>query len=139
MGGDHIARKGHWLINAPAEKGLGYQVAMSIPILGLAAWISGERITHVPSALSLSLLSYQAFWVVGLTFMLWFALVKTYSASKLSAFTFVTPLFGVVASYFIMHDKLTLVFGVAALLVIAGLYLVNKPDPKIVPDPNVPA
>ena len=48
------------LINAPAEKGLGYQVAMSIPILGLAAWISGERITHVPSALSLSLLSYQA-------------------------------------------------------------------------------
>ena len=71
--------------------------------------------------------------------MLWFALVKTYSASKLSAFTFVTPLFGVAASYFIMHDKLTLVFGVAALLVIAGLYLVNKPDPKIVPDPNVPA
>ena len=71
--------------------------------------ISGERITHVPSALSLSLLSYQAFWVVGLTFTLWFALVKTYSASKLSAFTFVTPLFGVVASYFILHDKLTLV------------------------------
>jgi drug/metabolite transporter (DMT)-like permease len=127
------------LIKAPAEKGLGYQVAMSIPILGLAAWISGERITHVPSALSLSLLSYQAFLVVGLTFTLWFALVKTYSASKLSAFTFVTPLFGVVASYFIMHDKLTLIFGVAALLVIAGLFLVNKPDPKIVPDPNVPA
>ena len=70
--------------------------------------------------------------------MLWFALVKTYSASKLSAFTFITPLFGVVASYFIMHDKLTLVFGVAALLVIAGLFLVNKPDTKIVPDPNVP-
>ena len=26
-----------------------------------------------------------------------------------------------------------------ALLVIAGLYLVNKPDPRLVPDPNVPA
>jgi hypothetical protein len=24
-------------------------------------------------------------------------------------------------------------------LVIAGLYLVNKPDPKVMPDPNVPA
>ena len=127
------------LIKAPAEKGLGYQVALSIPILAFAAWITDERITRVPHALSLSLLAYQAFWVVGLTFLLWFALVKTYSASKLSAFTFVTPLFGVVASYFIMHDKLTLVFGVAALLVIAGLYLENKPDPKIVPDPNVPA
>ena len=127
------------LIKAPAEKGLGYQVALSIPILALAAWISGETIPHVPGPLSLALLAYQAFWVVGLTFLLWFALVKTYSASKLSAFTFVTPLFGVAASYFILHDTLTIAFGVAALLVIAGLYLVNKPDPKVVPDPNLPA
>jgi drug/metabolite transporter (DMT)-like permease len=116
------------LIRAPAEKGLGLQVAVSIPILAFAAWISGETISHVPGPLSLSLLAYQAFWVVGLTFMLWFALVKTYSASKLSAFTFITPLFGVVAAYFIMHDTLTVTFGVAALLVIAGLYLVNKPE-----------
>ena len=127
------------LIKAPAEKGLGYQVALSIPILALAAWISGETITHVPTPLSLALLAYQAFWVVGLTFLLWFALVKTYSASKLSAFTFVTPLFGVAASYFILHDTLTIAFGAAALLVIAGLYLVNKPDPKVVPDPSLPA
>ena len=128
------------LIRAPAEKGLGYQVAISIPILALAAWISGETITHVPGPLSLALLAYQAFWVVGLTFLLWFALVKTYSASKLSAFTFITPLFGVVAAYFILHDTLTVAFGVAALLVIAGLYLVNRPDPAraaVAPDPNV--
>jgi drug/metabolite transporter (DMT)-like permease len=128
------------LIKAPAEKGLGYQVAVSIPILAFAAWISGETITHVPGPLSLSLLAYQAFWVVGLTFMLWFALVKTYSASKLSAFTFITPLFGVVAAYFIMHDTLTIAFGVAALLVIAGLYLVNRPEAaraQIAPDPNL--
>ena len=130
------------LLRAPAEKGLGYQVAISIPILALAAWISGETLTRVPGPLALSLMAYQAIWVVGLTFLLWFALVKTYSASKLSAFTFITPLFGVVASYFIMHDTLTLAFGAAALLVIAGLYLVNRPEvsgSKIVPDPNVPA
>jgi hypothetical protein len=75
---------------------------------------------------------------VGLTILPWFALVKTYSASKLSAFTLITPLFGVVAAYFIMKDQLTLAFGAAALLVVAGLYLVNKPDPKLVPDPNMP-
>jgi drug/metabolite transporter (DMT)-like permease len=128
------------LIRAPAEKGLGYQVAVSIPILAAAAWISGETITHVPGPLSLALLAYQAFWVVGLTFLLWFALVKTYSASKLSAFTFITPLFGVVAAYFILHDTLTIAFGVAALLVIAGLYLVNRPEAaraEVAPDPNV--
>jgi drug/metabolite transporter (DMT)-like permease len=128
------------LIRAPAEKGLGYQVAISIPILAFAAWISGETISHIPGPLSLALLAYQAFWVVGLTFLLWFALVKTYSASKLSAFTFITPLFGVVAAYFILHDTLTIAFGVAALLVIAGLYLVNRPEAAraaVAPDPNV--
>jgi drug/metabolite transporter (DMT)-like permease len=117
------------LLTVPAEKGLGYQVATSIPILALAAWLSGETLTRVPGPLALSLMAYQAIWVVGLTYLLWFALVKTYSASKLSAFTFITPLFGVVASYFIMHDTLTLAFGAAALLVIAGLYLVNRASP----------
>src|ERR1700760_1491033 len=134
-----LVAKGTALRNAAPEKALGYQVALSIPILGFAAWLSDETITHPPASLSISLLAYQAVWVGGLTFVLWFALVKTYSASKLSAFTFITPLFGVIASYFIPHDHLSLVFGAAALLVIAGLYLVNKPEAKVVPDPNVPA
>src|SRR5436190_6528060 len=65
------------LVHAPAEKGLGYQVAVSIPIFVFAAWVRGETLTHMPSPLSLTLLAYQAFWVVGLTFLLWFVLVKT--------------------------------------------------------------
>src|SRR3984885_6316807 len=119
------------LLRAPPEKALGYQVAVSVPILAFAAWIWGETLTRVPGPLALSLMAYQAIWVVGLTFLIWFALVRTYSASKLSAFTFITPLFGVVASYFIMHDTLTPVFGAAALLVMAGLYLVNRPSPVV--------
>jgi len=117
------------LLKAPPEKALGYQVALSVPILGAASWLAGETLPGVPSGMALGLLAYQAFWVVGLTFLLWFGLIKTYSASKLSAFTFFTPLFGVAAGYLILHDPLTPAFGVAALLVIAGLYLVNRPDP----------
>jgi drug/metabolite transporter (DMT)-like permease len=124
--GTSLVAKGTRLRFAAPEKALGYQVAVSIPMLALAAWLSGETLTHIPGPLALSLVTYQAVWVVGTTFTLWFALMKTYSASQLSAFTFITPLFGVVASYFIMHDTLTLAFGAAALLVIAGLYLVNR-------------
>src|ERR1700756_1073133 len=124
-----LVAKASQLRFATPEKALGYQVAMPIPILGLAAWLFGERITHPPGALALFLMIFQAVWVVGTTFTLWFALVKSYSASKLSAFTFITPLFGVIASYFIMHDTLSLAFGAAALLVIAGLFLVNRPSP----------
>jgi drug/metabolite transporter (DMT)-like permease len=112
---------------APAEKGLGYQVAISIPILAAAAWLAGETIPAMPGPLALGLMAYQAIWVVGLTFLIWFALIKAHSASTLSAFTFITPLFGVAAGYVVMHDPLTPAFGVAALLVIAGLYLVNRP------------
>jgi drug/metabolite transporter (DMT)-like permease len=123
-----LVAKGTRLRFAAPEKALGYQVATSIPILGLAAWLFGETITHTPAPLSLGLMAFQAIWVVGTTFTLWFALVKAYSASKLSAFTFITPLFGVVGSYFIMHDTLSLAFGAAAVLVIAGLFLVNRPS-----------
>ena len=120
--------KGSRLRFVAPERALGYQVLVSIPIIGLAAWLSGERMSQFPGPFVLSLLAYQSIWVVGTTFTIWFGLIKTYSASKLSAFTFITPLFGVVASYFILHDALTLAFGAAALLVIAGLFLVNRPN-----------
>jgi len=136
-GATTVVAKGTRLRFAPPEKALAYQVAMSIPILGAAALLVGERLTQVPGPFVLSLMAYQSIWVVGTTFTLWFALVKAYSASKLSAFTFITPLFGVVASYFILHDALTLAFGAAALLVIAGLFLVNRPNrsPALATDP----
>jgi drug/metabolite transporter (DMT)-like permease len=135
--GTTLVVKATSLLQAPPEKALGYQLAVSVPVLGIAAWVSGETMTRVPGPLALSLLAYQTIWVVGLTFLIWFALIKTYSASKLTAFSFITPLFGVAAGYVIMHDTLTPIFGVAAVFVIAGLYLVNRPDP-VVPVPTDP-
>jgi drug/metabolite transporter (DMT)-like permease len=114
------------LVHVPPEKALAYQVAASIPILMLGAWLSGERITHMPGALAWGLMAYQTVWIVGTTFVIWLFLIKSYSASKLSAFTFLTPLFGVIGGYFIMHDDLSLAFAGAALLVMAGLFLVNR-------------
>ncbi|MBN8961430.1 MAG: DMT family transporter [Rhizobiales bacterium] len=117
------------LRHAPAEKGLAYQLVVSLPILGAASLIGGESIGKFPETSSILLMLYQAVWVVGATFLLWFGMIKTYSASKLSAFTFVTPLFGVAAGYFILNEPLTAAFGGAAVLVTAGLYLVNRPAP----------
>lgn len=115
------------LLHAPAEKTLAYQVAVSIPILALGAAVSGESITRMPGSLAWGLMIYQTVWIVGTTFLIWVFLIKNYSASKLSSFTFMTPLFGVIGGYFVMHDTLTLAFAGAALLVMAGLYLVNRP------------
>src|ERR1700742_4095962 len=55
-----LVAKGTSLRNAAPEKALGYQVALSIPILGFAGWLSNETIKHPPSSLAVSLLAYQA-------------------------------------------------------------------------------
>ena len=44
VGGDHAGRQGHArCVSAAPEKALGYQVAISIPILALAAWLFGRN------------------------------------------------------------------------------------------------
>jgi drug/metabolite transporter (DMT)-like permease len=57
----------------------------------------------------------------------WFFLVQRYSASRLSAFTFLTPLFGVAAGHLILGEPITPAFVAAVALVVAGLVLVNRP------------
>jgi drug/metabolite transporter (DMT)-like permease len=115
------------LARAPAEKTLAYQLLVSIPMLAVGAWLIGERITHAPSAASIGWLVYQTCWIVCVTFAVWFAMIKRYSASRLSAFTFLTPLFGVASGHFLLGDPITPGFALAVVLVIAGLVLVNRP------------
>jgi drug/metabolite transporter (DMT)-like permease len=110
-----------------AEKTMLYQLVVSIPILTLGAVLFGERITHAPGALAIGSLLYQTVWVVSITFVIWFALIVRYSASRLSAFTFLTPLFGVAAGYLVMGDPITPGFALAVMMVIGGLVLVNRP------------
>jgi drug/metabolite transporter (DMT)-like permease len=125
-----LVAKASRLKAAPATKTLSYQLAMSIPLLGIGAVLSGERITAMPGALAWSSLVFQSVWVVGITFFLWYALMRNYSANKLSAFTFLTPLLGVAAGVVILDEPMSMVFALAALLVIAGLVLVNRPAPQ---------
>ena len=81
-----------------------------------------------PSSLSpvaVGSLTYQTL-VVGLTYISWFALIAAFSASRLSAFTFLTPLFGVAAGHIVLGEPLSPAFLVAVALVALGLVLVNR-------------
>ena len=92
----------------------------------IAAILLGERVAHVPSAVAIGSMAYQTVWVVSVTFVVWFALIARYSASRLSAFIFLTPLFGVAAGHLVLGDPLTPAFAAAVALVAAGLVLVNR-------------
>ena len=115
------------LSRVPAEKTLLYQLVVSAPVLFLAAMAFGERLTSVPSAIALGSLAYQTFWVASITYVAWFALIIGYSASRLSVFTFLTPLFGVAAGHVVLGDPLTPAFALAVAMVAGGLVLVNRP------------
>lgn len=119
--------KGTRLVQVAPEKTLGYQLVVSIPILAVAALVFGESLPGLPRPAAVGWLAYQTVWVVGITYGLWFALVKHYSASRLSAFTFLTPLFGVLAGHVVLGDAIDWPFAAAAGLVVAGLVLVNRP------------
>jgi drug/metabolite transporter (DMT)-like permease len=108
------------------ERVMLYQLVVSVPMLGAATAITGERFTHVPSAIAIGALAYQTVWVVSITFVVWYALVMRYSANRLSAFTFLTPLFGVAAGHLVLGEPLTGAFAAAVALVAGGLVLVNR-------------
>lgn len=110
-----------------AEKTLLYQLVVSAPLLAAGAILFGEHLSSMPSALALGAFAYQTLWVVSVTFAVWFALVVRYSAARLSAFTFLAPLFGVAAGHLVLSEPLTLAFALAVALVAGGILLVNRP------------
>ena len=119
--------KASTLNSARYEKTSLYQLVVSVVVLAVAALAFGESIVRAPSNLAIASLAYQSLWVASISYVVWFALVQRYSASRLSAFTFLTPLFGVAAGHLVLDEPLTPAFAVAAALVAAGLVLVNRP------------
>jgi drug/metabolite transporter (DMT)-like permease len=126
-GATTLVIKASALNRTQAEKTLLYQLVVSAPLLGLGAFIFGEQMPSIPSALALGSLAFQTIWVVAITYVVWFALMVRYSASRLSAFTFLTPLFGVAAGHAVMGDPLNSAFLGAVALLAVGLVLVNRP------------
>jgi drug/metabolite transporter (DMT)-like permease len=77
--------------------------------------------------LVLSSLFYQGVVVTFASYLAWFWLLTRYMATRLSVFTFLTPLFGVMAGVLVLHEPMRLAFAGAVALVGAGIYLVNRP------------
>lgn len=118
------------LRSAAPIKTLLYQLGVSTPLLGLGAWLLGEQWPGHVSSVSMWSMIYQTFWVVCVTFLAWFWLVRHYRAGELSAFTFLTPIFGVIAGWLVLDEQITPTFAAALACVAAGIAMVNWPTQK---------
>src|SRR5512134_726434 len=114
------------LARVSAAKTLFYQLAVSAPMLFAASWLMGEQGVVAFSPLALASLAYQGVIVAFASYLVWFWLLTRYLAARLSVFSFLTPLFGVLFGVAILGEPLTPAFGGAALLVGVGIVLVNR-------------
>lgn len=114
------------LARASAAKTLFYQLAVSAPMLLAASWLMGEKGVVALSPLALASLAYQGVIVAFASYLVWFWLLTRYLAARLAVFSFLSPLFGVLFGVAILGEPLTPAFAGAALLVGAGIALVNR-------------
>lgn len=109
------------------EKTLLYQLAVSGALLlplSLALGEPGITDFSLPVALSFA---YHVVLVAFVSFLAWFWMLRHYPPTRLAAFTFLVPVFGVMAGNLMLGEPFTLSLAIALALIAGGIALVNRP------------
>lgn len=114
------------LSQASAAKVLFYQLAVSALALTAASPLMGEDGIVRWSAVAVASLAYQGAIVSFASYLAWFWLLTRYLAGRLSVFSFLAPLFGVLAGVLVLGEPLRPPFIAAVALVGVGIFLVNR-------------
>lgn len=124
-----LARLSRLNQSAP-EMQLIYQLAISGPVLLAISPLFGPVLREVTDTI-LWLFAFQVFAVVCFGMLVWFMVLRVYPASDMTAFSFLAPLFGVVASWIILDEPFSWSIVLALVLVGAGIAMVSwKPKAK---------
>ncbi len=122
-----LTLRGTRLSTALPEKALLYQLVVSGVALGAAGLLRGEA---WPAAgigtLTMASLVFQTVVVTFASYLVWFWLVRHYPATRISSFTLLTPLFGLLAGVSLLGEPLTTRLVTALAAVCAGIWLVNR-------------
>ena len=110
---------------APATL-LWLQLAGSAPILFAVSWLRGE-LSPFPTVAPLgwAALFYQTVIIAFASYLVWFRMVLTYPAGRVAGFTFLAPLFGILAGWALMGDPLSWGLFVGLVAIAAGMRMVN--------------
>ncbi len=128
--------RGSALRTGAPEVAMLYQLVISVPVLFAMSWALGEAWPAAPTAFALGSLVYQTVVVAFASYIAWFWLVQRHPASLLSAFTFLTPLFGAAAAALLLGEALSPMFLAALALVSVGIAVVNSGQARTVSRDN---
>ena len=121
-----LALRGSVLARALPEKALMYQLLVSALVLGVAAPLAGESLPTQISPATWWGLGFQTVVVTFASYLVWFWLVRHYPATRISAFTLLTPVFGLLAGVLLLGEPATTRLLVGLVAVCAGIALVNR-------------
>ncbi|RJR42935.1 MAG: DMT family transporter [Desulfobacteraceae bacterium] len=103
------------------------QLFYSIPVLALGALLFERSSSPSLTTPVLLAFSYQCFAVAFFSYILWFWMIGRYSVSRLTAFTFLSPLFGVLLGSLVLSEPVGYLVFIGLAFVGAGIYIVNRP------------
>ncbi|MCV2217016.1 DMT family transporter [Thauera sp. Sel9] len=116
------------LARSSAEKMLLYQLAVSALVLPVLSLGLGEAGVFAPTPEVWASLAFQIVLVASASYVGWFWLVRHYPATRLSSFSFLTPVLGVLAGGVLLGEALTPAVFAALALVGAGIWVANRPS-----------
>jgi drug/metabolite transporter (DMT)-like permease len=102
-----------------------YQLFFSIPILFMVSILLEPKWIYKIDSYIVASLFYQSVIVAFITYFVWFKLIHEYSVSRLSAFTFFTPIFGVLFGVLLLHEEMTISLMIGLPMVSIGIFMVN--------------
>jgi drug/metabolite transporter (DMT)-like permease len=112
---------------ASPEKTLLYQLLVSGLMLPPVSVAMGEPGVGDLTPAVLLAFAYTAVVVAFISYVAWFWLVRNYPPTRVTAFTFLSPVFGVIAGNLMLGEALTASLAVSLALIAFGIYLVNRP------------
>jgi drug/metabolite transporter (DMT)-like permease len=107
---------------------LFYQLGFSAVQLSVMSLLLETHHISNPTPLVLASMAYQGIIVAFASYLVWFWLIQVYPVSNISAFTFFTPIFGILLGGLLLQEPLTAKLLIGGGLVTSGMILVNWPD-----------
>jgi len=104
------------------------QLFFSLPLLLVCSLVLEWSASIHVNATTVSAVAYQTVVVAFFSYVLWFWMIHRFPVSRLAAFTFLAPLFGVVLSGLLLSEELSFLLWIGLALVASGIYLVNRPE-----------
>jgi drug/metabolite transporter (DMT)-like permease len=114
------------IATATAEKALFYQIAVTAAISPVMSFVLGEQRGWSYSGYAWFSIALQTGLGAFATYLAWMWLVRHYPATRISSFTFLTPLFALVFGVVLLKEPLTVQLVLALLGVGVGILLVNR-------------